>query len=151
MPSHLGQELLDEAPLALGVHGLADDTRGGRERQVGDLCANLGQRTLLLGRDVRRRALAQLLELGPRRGHVALAVLVRDALGAGEDVLRLAACLGEHAQPLRRGLLAIDARLVGVAQALLDPRAPLLETPPMRLNATKYRITRNTGTSRPGR
>ena len=35
--------------------------------------------------------------------------------------------LGKDAQPLGRRLLAIDACLIGVAQTLLDPRAPLLE------------------------
>ena len=110
----LGQELLDEAALALVVHGLADDARR-RPRSASSATWPRPRRARARARRrCRPPPLAQLLDLGPRLGHVALAVLVGHALRPGEDLLRLAAASARTRQPLGRGLLALDARLVGV-------------------------------------
>ena len=50
-----------------------------------------------------------------------VAGLLGDLLGAGQDVVRLAARLGERGDALRLGALAVAAGLLGVLEALLDP------------------------------
>ena len=113
----LGEELLDQPALALVGHRLADDRAGGREGEVGDLAADLGDRALLLGLDLRGRPLAQPLELLAGRGDVRVARLLGDLLGAGQDVVRLATGLAERGDALRLGALAVAARLLGVLAA----------------------------------
>ena len=97
------------------AHRLADDPAGSGQGEVGDLAAELADRALLLGVDLGRRALAQPLELGPRRGDVRVARLLGDLLGAGQDVVRLAAGLLERREALGLRGLAVAARLLGVA------------------------------------
>ena len=69
-----------------------------------------------------RRALAQPGDLVAGRGDVLLPSLGRDLLGAGEDLVGLAAGLGDRGLSLLLGGLAVAARLLGVLEALLDPR-----------------------------
>src|SRR5262249_14011875 len=86
----------DELPVALGVERLADDARGGLEREVGDLGPDLGEGTARLGRDLLLRLLEPALALG--LGFVLHALLHRLAGLArlGEDRLRLATRLTDE-------------------------------------------------------
>ena len=114
------QELLDEPALAVVGHRLADDLAGGEQGEVGDLGADLRDRPGLLGLDLGGRADAQALELLARRGDVRVTRLLGDLLGAGQDLVRLAASLGERGDALLLRVLAIAPRLLGVLEALLD-------------------------------
>ena len=118
----LGEELLDEPALALVRHRLADDLAGGGQGEVGDLRADLGDGPDLLGLDLGGGAHAHPLELLAGRGDVRVAGLLGDLLGAGQDLVRLAARLGQGGEPLLLRALAILASLLGVLEALLDPR-----------------------------
>ena len=75
--------------LALPSHGLADDTAGRPEGEVGDLATHLGQGALLLALDLGDGLLAQPLELALRRGQLALAGLIGQLLGTLQDLVRL--------------------------------------------------------------
>ena len=110
------------------VMRLADDLAGREQGQVGDLART----------SARARSFSASMSAGPacaaaraRRGsrRCRARALVGDLLGALEDLLRLAARLGQHGQALVGGRLALAARGVGVLQALLDARAALLEHP----------------------
>ena len=116
------QELLDEPPLALVGHRLADDLAGGEQREVGDLGPDVGDRADLLRLDLRGRPDAHPLELLAGRGDVRVTRLLGDLLGTGQDLVRLAARLAERGDALRLRVLAIPAGLLGVLEALLDPR-----------------------------
>ena len=105
----------------------ADDAAGGRERQVGDLAAQLADGALLLRLDLRGRPDAHPLELLAGRGDVRVARLLGDLLGARQDVVRLAARLGQGGDPLGLGALAVATGLLGVLEALLDPLLALVE------------------------
>ena len=131
--SALGQELLDEPALAVVGHRLADDTAGGGEGEVGDLPAQLGDGARLLRLDLGGRAVAHPVELVAGRGDVRVARLLGDLLGAGQDVVRLAAGLGQGRDALRFRALAVAARLLGVLEALLDAALPVVERPGERL------------------
>ena len=120
-PGGLAQELLDETPLALVAHRLADDPAGRREGQVGHLGAQVGQRPLLLRLDVGGRPDAQPLELFAGRRDVRVAGLLGHLLGAVDDLLRLAPGLGDRLGPFGGRRLALEARRFGVRQTLLDP------------------------------
>ena len=69
----------------------------------------------------RGRPDAQALELLAGRGDIRVARLLGDLLGAGQDLVRLAAGLAERGDALRLRVLAIAARLFGVLETLLDP------------------------------
>src|SRR4051812_23638476 len=91
----LRQRVLDELALIGVGQGLARDLLGREDRQVGDLVADLLDRTPRLGLDLALRRLEHLLALG-------LAGLERRCLGgvgglagAGEDLLGLLAGLRE--------------------------------------------------------
>ena len=124
------------------VYRLADDPAGRGEGEVGDLAAELGDRALLLGVDLGGRALAQPLELGlasrrcPRRA------------SPGRPSGRGPGCRSPRGEPPERrealglGGLPVAARLLGVAQALLDPLPPLVQHPRQRPTPnSQYRIT----------
>ena len=137
------QELLDEPALALVGHRLADDLAGGEQGEVGDLGADLRDRAGLLGLDLGGRAVAQALELLAGRGDVRVARLLGDLLGAGQDLVRLAASLGERGDALLFRVLAVAPGLFGVLEALLDPvlrSASIAETG---LNANDQMMTKN--------
>ena len=117
----IGEEVGHQLALAVAGHRFADDAAGGREGEVGDLSPELRDGTLALRVDLGGRALAQPGDLVTGRGDVLLASLGRDLLGAGEDLVGLAAGLGDRGLSLLLGGLAVAARLLGVLQALLDP------------------------------
>ena len=63
---------------------------------------------------------AQALELLAGRGDVRVTRLLGDLLGAGQDLVRLAASLGQRGDALRFRVLPIAPGLLGVLEALLD-------------------------------
>ena len=92
------------------------------QRQVGDLGPHVGEGALLLGLDLGGGLLAQALELRAGLGDVRVARLLGDLLGTGEDLVRLTACLGQRGRRSCSALSRSRARLLGVLEALLDPR-----------------------------
>ena len=93
---------------------------GGLQGQVGDLGAKLTDRPDLLRLDIGGRAGAQALELLLGRGDVGVTRLLRDLLGARQDLVRLPASLGQGRDALRLRVLAIAPGLLRVLEALLD-------------------------------
>ena len=63
------------------------------------------------------------LQLLAGGGDVRFAGLLGHLLGAGEDLVRLAAGLGEGGEPLLLRALAVAPGLLGVLEALLDALA----------------------------
>ena len=110
----------DELAVALGVERAADDPRGGLEREVGDLGADLLERARRLGRDLLPRLLEPALPLG--LGLLAHPLLHRLARLArlGEDRLALAARLRDQLAVLLEQLLRLVARALGRFDRLLD-------------------------------
>ena len=94
---------------------------GREEGQIGDLGPDVRDRARLLRLDLGGGPDAQALELLAGRGDIRVARLLGDLLGAGQDLVRLAAGLAERGDALRLRVLAIAARLFGVLETLLDP------------------------------
>ena len=81
----------------------------------------------LLRLDLGGGAVAHPVELVAGRGDVGVAGLLGDLLGARQDVVRLAAGLGQGRDALRFRALAVAARLLGVLEPLLDGRLAVVE------------------------
>ena len=136
---------LDEPPLALVVHRLADDPAGGREGQVGDLAAQLGDGPLLLRLDLGGRPAAQPLELLAGRGDLRSRVSSA-TFWARSRISFASRRASERGLPLRLGrLLAVAPRLLRVLEALLDPGPAVVEhRRDPAWNAKLRKITKNT-------
>src|SRR5919106_2496107 len=103
----LADRVVDQLPVRGRVERARGHLLGGDEREVGDLAADLGERTLRLRLDLPPRLLhaprAVLLGLVPH----ALALRLADAAGLAQDLLGLAARLSDQ----RAVLLEQPARL----------------------------------------
>ena len=81
------------------------------EGQVGDLGPDVRDGARLLGLDLGGGADPQAFELLAGRGDIGVARLLGDLLGAGQDVVRLAAGLAQRGDALGLGVLTIAACL----------------------------------------
>src|SRR3954451_10493009 len=89
----LGQRLLDEALLVVGVERLAGDLLGRGDREVGHLATDLLDRAAGLRLDLAARLLHHLLALGARPGDDLRLRGLAGAAGAGDDLVSLFAGL----------------------------------------------------------
>src|SRR3954447_21956398 len=123
----LAQRLLDVPPLVGAVERLARDLLGRKHGQVGDLGADLLDRAARLGLDVAAGLLHHLLALGARfRERLLLGRLGR-AAGPRDDLVRLAARVGEPLAVLAQQLVGLLAHLRGVVDRFLDRVLALVE------------------------
>src|SRR5919201_4144566 len=123
------EELLDEPALTRIGHGFADHLACRGQGQVGDLGPEVGDRPLLLGLDIARRALAHPLELLTCGGDVGVSRLLGDALRAIDDLVRVASRLIDRVGALLLRRFATATRLFGVLQPLLDALPTIAEHP----------------------
>ena len=123
----LGDRLVDEPALVLGVEHLAGDARGRLEREVGDLGADQVERALRLGVDLALRLLepARALDLGLLLH--ALDLRVGDLARVREDVRRLALRVGDELPVLLEQLAGLVASLVRLVDGRANPVAPLVD------------------------
>src|SRR6185295_20316044 len=121
------ERLLDEPLLIVLVEGLARDLLGRQDREVGDLVADLLDRTARLGLDVAPGLLEQLLALDlgllERLALVDLAGLAR----AGDDLIGLRPRLAQALAVLLEELLGVRARALGRVDRVLDRPLALVQ------------------------
>src|SRR4029079_933950 len=91
---------LYQPALAIIGHRLAHDLARSQQGQVGDFAADLLDGARLLGLDLRGGPNAQALELLAGGRDVRVTGLLGDLLGAGQDLVRLTASLGQCRDPL---------------------------------------------------
>ena len=112
--------------ILLGEHA-ADDAARGRQREVGDLGADLLERAGGLGLDLLPRLLEPALAVGLRLLLRTRELRVGDLARLGEDLARLALRLADQRPVLLEQLARLGAGVVRLLDGLPDAIAPLVD------------------------